>query len=83
MINVENQYNCHIVTPIKALCNMIVATQNLRLQSVKAMHNYLTEDLRIDVEALKTLDKDIVRQCVEVGRKKGELGLLLKLLSEK
>ncbi len=61
---------------------MIVATPNLRLQSVKAMQKYLTEDLRIDFEVLKTLDKDIVRECVEVGRKKGELRLLLQLLSK-
>jgi hypothetical protein len=79
---VENQYAFLIATPTKALCDMIVATPNLRLQSVKAMQNYLTEDLRIDIEALKTLDKDIARQCIEVGRRKVALRLLLNLLSE-
>ena len=59
---------------------MIVTTPNLRLQSAKAMQNYLTEDLRIDVDVLNTLDKDVVRQCVEVGRKKIELGWLSKIL---
>ena len=78
---IENQYAFLIASPTKALCDMIVATPNLRLQSVKAMQSYLTEDLRIDFEALKTLDKDIVRQCVEVGKKKGELKLLLKFFS--
>jgi hypothetical protein len=76
----NNSYAFLIASPTKAICDMIVATPNLRLQSVKAMQNYLTEDLRIDFEDLKTLDKDIVKQCVEVGRKKGELELLLKLL---
>ena len=76
---VENQYAFLIATPTKAICDMIVATPNLRLQSVRAMQNYLTEDLRIDFDALRTLDKDIVRQCVEVGRKKAELGLLSEL----
>ena len=79
---IENQYAFLIATPTKAVCDMIVTTPNLRLQSVKAMQNYLTEDLRIDFDFLKTLDKGIVRQCVEVGKKKGELDLLLRLLSE-
>jgi predicted transcriptional regulator of viral defense system len=79
---IDNEYAFLIASPTKAICDMIVATPNLRLQSVKAMQKYLMEDLRIDVEVLKTLDKDIVRQCVEVGRKKGELGLLEKILSE-
>ena len=79
---IENQYAFLIATPTKAVCDMIVTTPNLRLQSVKAMQNYLTEDLRIDFDFLKTLDKDIVRQCVEVGKKKRELDLLLRLLSE-
>jgi len=77
---IENQYAFLIATPTKAICDMIVATPNLRLQSVKAMQNYLTEDLRIDFDVLKTLDKDIVRQCIEVGKKKGELKLLLNFL---
>jgi len=77
---IENQYAFLIATPTKAICDMIVTTPNLRLQSVKAMQSYLTEDLRIDFEVLKNLDKDIVRMCVEVGKKKGELIQLLKLL---
>ena len=77
---IENQYAFLIATPTKAICDMIVATPNLRLQSVKAMQNYLIEDLRIDFDVLKTLDKEIVGQCVDVGKKKGELIQLLKLL---
>jgi len=74
---IENQYAFLIATPTKAVCDMIVATPNVRLQSVKAMQNYLIEDLRIDFEVLKTLDTEVVRQCVEIGKKKNELRLLL------
>jgi len=77
---IENQYAFLIASPEKALCDMIVATPNLRLQSVKAMRSYLEEDLRIDFEVLRTLDKDVVKRCVEVGRKKAELGFLLNVL---
>jgi len=73
---IENQYAFLIATPTKAICDIIIATPNLRLQSVKVMQNYLTEDLRIDFDVLKTLDIDTVKQCVEVGKKKGELRLL-------
>jgi uncharacterized protein YifN (PemK superfamily) len=78
---VENQYAFLIATPTKAVCDMVVATPNLRLQSVKAMQSYLTEDLRIDADALKTLDKSIVNQCIELGRKKNELRLLRTTLT--
>jgi hypothetical protein len=77
---VENEYAFLIATPTKAICDMIVATPNLRLQSVVAVQNYLTENLRIDFDVLKTLDKHIVSQCIDVGKKKNELGYLLNLL---
>jgi hypothetical protein len=70
-----------IASPTKALCDLIVATPNLRLQSVKAMQKYLTEDLRIDLEAIKNLDKSVVEQCVEAGKKK-KLEILEKFLVE-
>lgn len=76
---IENHYAFLIATPTKAICDMIVSTPNLRLQSVKAMLSYLTEDLRIDIQTLDTLNKDIVRQCVEAGKKKMELNWLLKV----
>jgi len=78
---IDNSYAFLIASPTKAICDMIVATPNLRLQSVKAMQNYLTEDLRIDVEELRKLDRKIVRECVEVGKKKNELRLLLDVLA--
>jgi hypothetical protein len=77
---INNSYAFLIASPEKALCDKIVTAPNLRLQSVKAMQTYLEEDLRIDFSAVENIDLDIIRQCIEVGRKKGELGLLLKFL---
>jgi len=77
---VENRYAFLIAEPTKAVCDMIVATPNLRLQSVKAMQKYLTDDLRIDLDMAKGLDKNIVSQCVEIGKKKTELNVLLKFI---
>jgi predicted transcriptional regulator of viral defense system len=75
---IENRYAFLIATPTKAVCDMIVTTPNMRLQSVRAMQTYLLEDLRIDLEAIKNLDKSIVERCVEAGKKKGELKWLKK-----
>ena len=79
---VGNDYAYMIATPEKALCDVILATPNLRLQSVKAMQVYLEDDLRVDFSALQNVGTEIVRQCSEAGRKKVELTLLLELLSE-
>lgn len=75
---IDNSYAFLIASPEKALCDKIVTTSNLRLQSVKAMREYLEDDLRIDFSVVQKFDLDIIRQCVEVGRKKRELGLLVK-----
>jgi predicted transcriptional regulator of viral defense system len=75
---INNAYSFLIATPEKALCDLIVATPNLRLQSVKAMQTYLEEDLRIDFSILQNIDTEIIRQCIETGKKKGELTILLR-----
>jgi hypothetical protein len=51
--------------------DLILTTRNLRLQSVKAMQMYLEEDLRINFDLVKELDKDIINKCIEVGEKNG------------
>ena len=79
---VENKYAFLIAQPAKVVCDMIVATPNLRLQSALAMQNYLIEDLRIDFDVFKTFDKNIVSQCINVGKKKTELKHLLNFLDK-
>ena len=77
---VNNNYAYLIATPEKALCDMIVETKGLKLQSIKAMQNYLEEDLRIDLSVIEHYDIDIINQCIELESKKRELTLLYKLL---
>jgi uncharacterized protein YkvS len=78
---VENRYAFLIASPTKTVCDMLVATPNLRLQSVKAMKSYLLEDLRMEVEVIETLDVEIIEQCIEAGKKSGELKNLLNLVT--
>jgi hypothetical protein len=77
---IDNSYAFLIASPEKALCDKIVTSQNLRIQSVKAMQEYLEEDLRFEMSALATFDLDTVEACIEFGKKKTELTQLFKLL---
>jgi len=77
---INNSYSFLIATPEKALCDKIIASKNIKIQSIKAMKEYLEEDLRFDMSALTTFKVTIIKKCIEFGRKKMELTQLLKLL---
>jgi predicted transcriptional regulator of viral defense system len=79
---VNETYAYLIASPEKAICDMIVSNKNHRIQSVKAMQAYLEEDLRIEPSAIKTLDKEIIKQCIATNIKKKELTHLLKLIEK-
>ncbi len=79
---VNNQYAYLIASPEKAICDMIVTTRGLRLQSVKAVQAYLEDDLRIDFSVIETYDTDMIRQCIASGKKKTELTQLLKFMEQ-
>jgi predicted transcriptional regulator of viral defense system len=76
----ENNYTFLIATPEKALCDMIVTTPNLRIQSVKALREYIEEDLRIEFSALNNMNLSIIKDCMNVAKKKEALSLLFKIL---
>ncbi len=78
--SVENNYTFLIATPEKALCDMITATPQLRIQSKKALISYLEEDLRFEMSGLDHMNIAIIRKCINTGKKKEVLKLLLKLL---
>lgn len=78
--SVENKYTFLIATPEKALCDMITATPQLRIQSKKALISYLEEDLRFEMSGLDHMNIAIIRKCINTGKKKEVLKLLLKLL---
>lgn len=69
-----------IASPEKALCDLIVLSSGLRLQSSKAVKIYLEENLRIDLFENRSWNTEIISQCMEVGKKKTTLSQLLKLL---
>lgn len=78
---ISNDYAYLIATPEKALCDLITTTAQLRFQSVKAVREYLIDDLRIDTDEHPDWDISIITACIETGRKKRELRFLREALN--
>lgn len=80
---VNNNYAFLIACPEKALCDLIVYSKALRLQSLKSMKEYLFEDLRIDSYEFKKLKSELIKECMEkTSKKRNELELLYKILND-
>jgi len=65
-----------IASPEKAICDMIAVTSGLRIQSGKAMREYIEEDMRIDISVLDSLDLTVFDSVVKTGVKKREISFL-------
>lgn len=73
----EEGYFYLTATPEKALCDLIVSSSNLRIQSMKTMRSYLEEYLRVDWDMISEMDISIIRACAEkTNKKKNELNFL-------
>ena len=69
-----------IVSPEKALCDLICMTSHLNLRYMRETMAYLEEDLRFDMDAFWGMDKSIFEQCAQVGAKRTMIGILIKLI---
>lgn len=78
----ENGITFQIATKEKALCDLIAGTPNLKLQSTKALREYLENDIRFDMSALSDMGPSIIRECAETGKKKSILKLLLEIIEQ-
>ena len=72
----ENGFSFLIASPEKAICDMIITTASLRIQSAKAMREYLEDDMRIDLADLETIDCSIYDSVIQTGFKRREIELL-------
>ena len=69
-----------IATPEKALCDKIVATSGLNFRSSAQLLAWLTEDMRMEKDALRKLDMNMISGWLEASPKKTSIGLLVKTL---
>jgi len=76
----EDGCNFVMASPEKALCDLIVNTPGLNLRYKKELHEWLEEDIRLDMDGFSQANLDIFRQCAAVGKKKNTLNLLAKIL---
>lgn len=79
---INDKYVFLIASPEKALCDLIINTSGLRIQSPKAMRIYLEEDLRMDFSDLLDFDLEKIKSCIESGKKENELTHLYKSLKQ-
>jgi hypothetical protein len=82
-IDSQSQDGIHyflIATIEKALCDKIVFTKNLQLQSLKSVQRFLEDDLRTDFSGIEKFNFQIIDQCRECGIKENELSFLEKYL---
>ena len=71
-----------IAGPTKALCDKVLLTRNLRLNSVFAMREFLEEDLRLDRDAFGACDRAVIHAYRQAGKKVGLFELLEQALEQ-
>ena len=71
-----------IATREKALCDTLLFTKKLKINSKKGMREYLEKDIRLEIDILKTFDPGIIEECMVCGRKVKMLALLDKIIKE-
>lgn len=69
-----------IASPEKALCDLICYTPGVNLRYRKEAQAFLEEDLRLDMDAFRQFNADILHQCAGAGKKTQSIGTIIKLL---
>lgn len=65
-----------MASPTKAICDKVALTRRLQAVSGKSMRVFLLEDLRLEPEAVRALDQEVIRQCVATGHKSRQMQAL-------
>lgn len=71
-----------IASPEKALFDKIITTTGIEFRSKKATLEYLEDDLRIDLDMLKSLDISSMNEWIISAPKKSTLQMLLETIKE-
>lgn len=71
-----------MATPEKALCDKLIQTSNLRINSVKTMLSYLEQDLRLDLDEFAKFDPELLRRIAASGVKPHLHNILCNILEK-
>ena len=69
-----------VASPEKALCDLILTDSYVPCLSMAALHTYLEEDIRLDMDELGSFDVDILSLCAQCGRKSRTIENLIKII---
>lgn len=71
-----------IASQEKAICDKIITTPNLTLRSVSQTLSFLLDDLRIDNESLRKLNKKTINSWAADAPKQSSIRMLIKTLDK-
>lgn len=80
-VKLQNNQSVLMAAPEKALCDKIVLTPNIYLRSMQQTFEFLTEDLRIDIELIKKLNTNLMGDWILYAPKKNSLKMLIKTIN--
>ncbi len=69
-----------IATPEKALCDLIASSPQVNLRYHSDVAHYLHDDMRMDMEAVHSMNTDILETYAAVGKKANSIRTLIKYL---
>lgn len=76
----ENDLSYLMASPEKALCDVINFSKGINLRFVKDVNIFLENDLRLDTEALKDFNIDIIEECAKHSRRKQSIRNLIQYI---
>jgi len=68
--------------PEKALCDLIITTSGVNLRYREETRAYLEDNLRLDMDAFRTFDPSVLKQCAECEKKAVSIKTIIKLLEQ-
>ena len=71
-----------MASPEKALCDLIACSPKVNLRYMKDVENYLEEDIRLDMEEFRKMDRTVFEEYASVGKKAESIRTLLKFLKK-
>lgn len=78
----KDGYAFIMATPEKALCDLIANSPSVSLRYLKDAETYIEDDIRMEMEDFRRMDKEIFEDYIKVGKKADSIRTLLKLLKK-
>lgn len=78
----REDYAFLIASPEKALCDLIANSTKVNLRYLKDAEIYLEEDIRMELEDFRQMDRRVFEEYIKAGKKVSSIRTLLRLLGK-